>query len=354
MEVVAERRFQSKFYVALKKRLDSLRYCEPLGLESAPLVEKLLTDLLKTTEGFQQLKKHNSEASFKLKTLNDSVIPLQNEVSVLMKKNNELHLHLMSVKEDSDSKESFWRASGRKLEAEISDLKFIIQKNKDDMTRLENQNMDLRVRLDSLMSKSYSSQKVVNEVKDTNLGRMQNFELAKPLSSSNFPGFAKPDTVWANELRAADERTKRIQEELESYKKGKSTSEDEIKRLKSQIEARNLEIARLSAMIGADFKPELITHNYKENQTNTNIEQLNDRIDFLNNENIKLENELGKAKQGQQRFFELEKENKFMVNNLSDLRNQNQSLHQKISELERLGKDRIGTLVRTITRVDNI
>ena len=86
MDVIADRRFQSKSYLALKKRLDSLRYCEPLSLESAPLVEKLLNDLLKTTEGFQQLKKLNFEANSKLKSLTESILPLQAEVSSLMKK----------------------------------------------------------------------------------------------------------------------------------------------------------------------------------------------------------------------------------------------------------------------------
>lgn len=44
----AERRF-----LLLKKRLDALHYCQPLTIESSPLVEKLLNDLVKTTEGFQ-------------------------------------------------------------------------------------------------------------------------------------------------------------------------------------------------------------------------------------------------------------------------------------------------------------
>jgi len=36
----------------LKKRLDALHYCQPLGIESIALVERLLNDLVKTTEGF--------------------------------------------------------------------------------------------------------------------------------------------------------------------------------------------------------------------------------------------------------------------------------------------------------------
>ena len=45
----------------LKKRLDSLHYCQPLTVESAALVERLLNDLIKTTEGYQNIKKSNEE-----------------------------------------------------------------------------------------------------------------------------------------------------------------------------------------------------------------------------------------------------------------------------------------------------
>ena len=47
MDVKAEQKF-----LLLKKRLDALHYCQPLTIESAALVEKLLNDLIKTTEGY--------------------------------------------------------------------------------------------------------------------------------------------------------------------------------------------------------------------------------------------------------------------------------------------------------------
>lgn len=332
---MAERRFQSKFYTALKKRLDSLKYPQPLGLDSVPLVEALLTDLLKTVEGFNQLKRQLSEATGKIRDLTDSVIPLQNELSLTLKKNNELHLHLMSTKEEFDSKTSFWRASMTKLEEENSDLNFYVKKLKDDISRHEASNVDLRTRLDTVMSKSYTSQKPVAEV---SLGKNQVFELNKPLPNTNFAGFTKPDSVWANELRAADERNRKLQEEIDNVRKNKNLVDDEIKRMQNMLENRNLEITRLTAMIGVDFKPEMITTKYRESVKNANIEQLNDRIDLLNKENIKLESELGKARQGVERFCELEKENRFMVENLGELRNQNNSLLNKLAELERIGK----------------
>jgi hypothetical protein len=60
MDVDAERLFQS-----LKRKLNAFHYCEPLcnfistnslALESAPLTNRLLTELLKVNDGFQKQK----------------------------------------------------------------------------------------------------------------------------------------------------------------------------------------------------------------------------------------------------------------------------------------------------------
>ena len=332
---MAERRFQSNSQSALKKKLDSLKYPQPLGVDSVPLVEALLADLLKTAEGFTQLKKQLSDANSKIQSLTDCVIPLQNELSLIQKKNNELHLHLMTTKEDFDSKTSFWRASMTRLEEENSDLNFYTKKLKDDLAKQASANSDLRTKLDAVLGKTYAASKNLAE---PGLGKNQVFELNKVVAPSAGSLFVKPDSVWANELRVADERSRKLQEEVEVQRRAKNLAEDDAKRLNVMLENRNLEITRLAGMIGTDFKPEMITTKYRESVRSANVDQMNDRIDLLNKENAKLEAELSKARQGLDRFFELEKENKFMVDNVADLRSQNHSLMLKLSELERLGK----------------
>lgn len=69
-------------------------------MESAALAEKLLNDLLKTTEGFQRLKKMNEELK-RTQTDTSSVEPYIKENERVVKENNELHQMLMKVREEN-------------------------------------------------------------------------------------------------------------------------------------------------------------------------------------------------------------------------------------------------------------
>ena len=43
-------------YTRVKKSLEVLGYRDPLGLDSVSIVNKVLNDLIKTTEGFKKLQ----------------------------------------------------------------------------------------------------------------------------------------------------------------------------------------------------------------------------------------------------------------------------------------------------------
>jgi hypothetical protein len=55
----------------LKRKLEALRYTEPVDNVSAPLVQKLLDDLVHTTETYRGLKHHCSSLSQHISGLND-------------------------------------------------------------------------------------------------------------------------------------------------------------------------------------------------------------------------------------------------------------------------------------------
>ena len=71
--VIAEQK-----YHGLKSQLQALNYLQPLGVESAPLVEKLLEDLVMTTESYRNLERRANKEAQSLNILQGQVLPLKN------------------------------------------------------------------------------------------------------------------------------------------------------------------------------------------------------------------------------------------------------------------------------------
>lgn len=63
-----------------------------LDLESSALVERLLNELLKTTEAFQTVKNENAVLAQEAVLNSQAHLPLQHENERLVKENNTLHL----------------------------------------------------------------------------------------------------------------------------------------------------------------------------------------------------------------------------------------------------------------------
>lgn len=112
-------------FTTLRKRLDQLGYRQPLGIESVPLVEKLFSDLVHTTESLKNLKLQSSRHDRSKTSVEDHVEPYRSDNAKLVKENNEIHLQLIKLREESDEKIRELKATVRKLEHESADLKFL-------------------------------------------------------------------------------------------------------------------------------------------------------------------------------------------------------------------------------------
>ena len=86
-------------YIRVKKSLEVLGYKDPLGLDSVSVVNKVLNDLIKTTEGFKKLQDERDRLRTELKSQGDLLLPLRNENLRLTKENNELHREMINLKE---------------------------------------------------------------------------------------------------------------------------------------------------------------------------------------------------------------------------------------------------------------
>ena len=91
-------------YIRVKKSLEVLGYRDPLGIDSVSIVNKVLNDLIKTTEGFKKLQDERDKLRNELKAQGDLILPLRNENIKLTKENNELHQEMIKLKDVLEKK----------------------------------------------------------------------------------------------------------------------------------------------------------------------------------------------------------------------------------------------------------
>lgn len=126
-----------KKYLLLKKKLDSLHYCYPLSFDSCDLVDRLLSDLISTSEGYQNLKVQVEKGKEEIYEKETIIQPLRKENGRLNRENNELHYQMMQTKEDCQFKISCFENKVKSLEGEIKDLQFVAEQKDAKIKKLD-------------------------------------------------------------------------------------------------------------------------------------------------------------------------------------------------------------------------
>ena len=143
-------------FTTLRKRLDQLGYRQALGIESVPLVEKLFSDLVHTTESLKNLKLQVGKQEKERTVFEDNVEPYRSDNAKLVKENNELHLQLIKLREETDHVIRDLKTSVRKLEHENADLKFLNTQYVHKVKALEKENKAKTERIQDLQEKNYT------------------------------------------------------------------------------------------------------------------------------------------------------------------------------------------------------
>ena len=141
-------------FVGLKRRLQELRYDHPLGLESAPLVESLVTDLGHANERIDTLQAQLDEQAHSLIVAENQSHPLRKENGRLLRENNQLHLELIKKAEAAEKEVKEQQALSVRLQKQNTDLSFISAQHVQQIRTLEEANAGLRDRFNEALQQN--------------------------------------------------------------------------------------------------------------------------------------------------------------------------------------------------------
>lgn len=227
-------------FTTLRKRLDQLGYRQALGIESVPLVEKLFSDLVHTTESLKNVKLQLGKQEKERTVYEDNVEPYRSDNAKLVKENNELHLQLIKLREETDQVIRDLKTSVRKLEHENADLKFLNTQYVHKVKALEKENKSKTERIQDLQEKN------LHAVVETPGGRRKQIPLRRqrmdiesmvsPARDLNDKADDVHDPYVADLLNVADTRIEDLQVQVSQLQDEKSSTERRNKSLRKQVQ----------------------------------------------------------------------------------------------------------------------
>ncbi|XP_053797250.1 centrosomal protein of 135 kDa isoform X2 [Vidua chalybeata] len=327
MSTNAERRF-----VNLRKCLNQLGYRHPLGVDSLPLVEKLFSDLVHTTESLRKAKFSSGKTEKECSNYDTIVEPYKTENARLTRENNDLHLEILKLKEQSDRHVKDLKASLRRTEHETTDLKFLNNQYIHKIKMLEKETKAKTEKIQQLQEKNL--QAVVQTPGGSKKSipfrrqRMQIDQLVPPSGVSAYPVPQPEDPYIADLLQVADNRIQELQSEVTELQEKLETSESGMKKYSKQVEIRDKEIERLMLALDGGRSHEVLSLESRTKSNEKLISHLNTQVDYLQKKNKELENHIQDLLDTKQN----------VTSEVVDLSNKNEELCQELNEIDHLAQ----------------
>lgn len=327
MSTAAERK-----YINLRKRLDQLGYRQPLGIESLPLVEKLFSDLVHTTESLRNVKLTAGKTEKENKNVDSVIEPYKTENARLVRENNELHLELLKLKEDSDRQIKDLKATLRKIEHQTADLKFLNNQYVHKIRLLEKDGKAKTERIQQLQEKNL--QAVVQTPggrKRTIPFRRQRMQIDQPVSPSGFSAQPVPqpeDPYVADLLQVADNRIQELQQDVVTLREKLEVSERGIKNLTKQVDLRDREIQRLGLALDGGRSHDVISLEARHRSNEKLVAHLNLQVEYLQQANQDLE----------KRVSDLLETRQTVTSEVAKLSTKNEELCKELTEIDQLAQ----------------
>ncbi|XP_029091817.1 centrosomal protein of 135 kDa isoform X2 [Monodon monoceros] len=235
MTTAAERK-----YINIRKRLDQLGYRQTLTVECLPLVEKLFSDLVHTTESLRKSKLSAVKAEKESANFDFVLEPYKLENARLSKENNELYLELMKLREQSGQHIKELKTTLKKCARETADLKFLNNQYIHKLKLLEKESKAKNEKIQQLQEKNLQAIVQTPGGKKRSIAfrrqRMQIDEPVPPSEVSSYPVPQPDDPYIADLLQVADNRIQELQQEVYQLQEKLAVMESGLRDYNKQVD----------------------------------------------------------------------------------------------------------------------
>ncbi|XP_024940651.1 uncharacterized protein LOC107267564 isoform X3 [Cephus cinctus] len=224
-------------YRTVRKHLDNLGYKQALSLDALPLIERLLADLIQTTESlkhFKSIAQDNIEACSQLQL---AVEPYKCDNARLVQECNHLHSELIETKEAHQKQLRDLKKQVRKLESKCCDLKLASSRNLQKIKELESESSKKSKKILELQGKCCKP--VINNVGLATKKRAS-YPLRRPTLESDALPRSKSSTTTLPSLRKVEphivDLLSTAEHKMNCLNRELASKEKEIQRLKKMLE----------------------------------------------------------------------------------------------------------------------
>uniref|UniRef100_A0A8C6G3G5 Centrosomal protein 135 n=1 Tax=Moschus moschiferus TaxID=68415 RepID=A0A8C6G3G5_MOSMO len=327
MTTAAERK-----YLNIRKRLDQLGYRQTLTVDCLPLVEKLFSDLVHTTESLRKSKLSAVKAEKESANFDFVLEPYKLENARLSKENNELYLELMKLREQSGQHIKELKTTLKKCARETADLKFLNNQYVHKLKLMEKESKAKNEKIQQLQEKNLQAVVQTPGGKKRNIAfrrqRMQIDEPVPPSEISSYPVPQPDDPYIADLLHVADNRIQELQQEVCQLQEKLAMMESGLRDYNKQIELREQEIERLSIALDGGRSSDILSLETRNKANEKLIAHLNIQVDFLQQANKDLEKHIQ----------ELMETKETVTSEVVNLSNKNEKLCQELTEIDQLAQ----------------
>ena len=232
-------------------RLRQLGLNMPLSLDAVPIVERLLFELMRTTESYQALRILADQLEKDKRALKADIAPLQQANKMLLERNNQLHADMIGQGDAMQKQKAQVLPELKGLERANRDLRFLNAELMRKLMVVESDVGSLRKKLETTMCKQLDRTRPIGPDRELHelVGRRQIFTMsAQPNPSGTIPSSAVPQAT-INVVQMFEARLEQLQRNEASFGDERKKLEASLHDMGERLVARDNEVLRLQRLV---------------------------------------------------------------------------------------------------------